>query len=294
MKKKVLAVIGVGLMGGSLGLAVKKKRLPYHVIGIGRKPAKLRRAKKLGVCDEVTSDFTKGVSRADLVVICTPVFNIISTFEKILPHLKRNAVVTDVGSVKGFVMEKARLLNLPPAVTFIGGHPLAGSEKTGAENALPDLYLNATVVLTPSDFSRRKEIKMLEQLWRSVGAKPVVMEPDVHDILVAQTSHLPHVLSSGYVHLIRRLQDRDPNTAKLLSGSFRDLTRISDSDPLQWSQICSANRKFVLGSIKSYRDILTRVLQNAEASHDDFPVWEDFFSSARKGRQFLLPKTSKA
>jgi len=130
--------------------------------------------------------------------------------------------------------------------------------------------------------------KALHTLWRSAGARTIEMKPEIHDILVAQTSHLPHVLAGAFVQLVQSLQKKDPNTSKLLAGSFRDVTRIADSEPRQWAEISRANQKFLVGALKSYRDIVNRVVQRVEASADGLSEWEEFFSSARKSRKTLL------
>ena len=130
-------------------------------------------------------------------------------------------------------------------------------------------------------------------MWQFVGARTLVLAPQIHDILVAQTSHLPHVLASALVQLLSGLSRRDADAAKLLAGSFRDLTRIVDSDSRQWAEICSANQKFLIGAIKSYRDVLQRILQKLESCPDPLSEWESFFSSARKDREHLLSKSLK-
>ena len=283
----------MGMMGGSVGLAVKKKRLPYRVVGIGRNPSRLNRAKKLGACDEVTTDFKKGVSGADLIIICTNVGEIVSSFKKALPYLKPTAIVTDIGSVKSAVMEGIRNLLSPspnphpPSPAFIGGHPLAGTEKKGVENSKSDLYENTTVVLCPLD-DGKPALNALSKFWKSLGARPLVIVPEIHDILVAQTSHLPHVLASALVRQISGLNHKDADTAKLLAGSFRDVTRIADSDPRQWAEISASNLKFLVGAIKSYRDILLSILNKIEGSGNPLGTWESLFREARQSRKELL------
>ncbi len=281
MPKKTLAVIGVGMMGGSVGLAVKKRKLPWRVLGLGRNLSRLKNAKKIGACDEISVDLA-AVREADLVILCTAVSQIVPTFQKIAPHLKADAVVSDIGSVKSGMADGIS------DARFIGGHPLAGSEKTGAENSRADLYHNATVALCPSEGSSKNSLKLLTQFWKSIGALPLILKPDIHDILVAQTSHLPHVISSAFAQLITNLNHKDKRTAKLLAGSFRDTTRIVDSDSKQWAEISTANQKFLIGAIKSYRDMLLRLVNKIEASKSPEAEWESFFAQARAGRKKLL------
>lgn len=296
MKKKNLSIIGVGMMGGSIGLSLKKLKLPYHVVGIGRNMARLSKALKSGICDQVTTDLVSGVKEAELVIICTPVEEILPHIKKIHSHLKPGAILTDVGSTKGELLKQIKAfystLKNPPI--FIGGHPLAGSEKTGSGNASVDLYQGSTVVLCPLEAKAIKNYLIkLKIFWKGLGAKPIVLAPEIHDILVAQTSHLPHVLAGVLVRFIERLSKQDRNAFKLLAGSFRDLTRIADSDPIQWAQICSQNKNFILGAMISYRDMLTKIISQIENSKNSFSDWESFFSGAKKARKALLLKNPK-
>ena len=276
------------MMGGSVGLAVKKNRLPYRVIGIGRNLSRLESAKNSGACDEITTDFGRGIPGADLVLLCTTVGEILPSLKKALPYIKPAATVSDIGSVKSVILEGAGKLLPSGGPAFIGGHPLAGAEKMGVENAKADLYKNATVVLCPLRDNQKPALDALSKFWQSLGARPLVMAPEIHDILVAQTSHLPHVLGSALVRQIAGLERRDGNAARLLAGSFRDLTRIVDSDSRQWAEISSFNQKFLVGAIKSYRDILLSVLKNMEKSKDPLGDWETFFKEARESRERLL------
>lgn len=305
MKKQIVAIIGMGMMGGSIGLAVRARKLPYTVIGIGRNLQKLKKVKKLHAADEVTTDFSQGLKDADLVVICTPVFQIVPMVKKIAPFLKEGSVITDIGSVKGAIVSGVQELltayRLPLTTAFVGSHPLCGSEKTGVENSSPNLYQGATVVICPAlvpplykgRFGGVESVSAVKKFWKSIGAKTLFLEPEIHDILVAQTSHLPHILASAFVTLLAHLSHKDSNAKKLLAGSFKDFTRIVDSDSTQWAEIVSANKKFIIGAIKSYRDILQRLLTKMENSHDPYNELETFFSSAKSSRQKLWEKQGK-
>lgn len=283
-----VAIVGVGMMGGSLGRALRRRGKSYRVTGIGRDKSRLAAAKKIGACDEVSTDLSQGVQSADIVVLCTPVDRIAPTAIKILPSLKPGAVVTDIGSVKAPILESLdSKFSASQNVFFIGAHPLAGSEKTGPQNSNPDLYEGATTVLCPLDGIPAAKLRLVKDLWRAAGSETVEMAPEIHDLLVAQTSHLPHVLSGALVQMIEGLSRRDKNTPKLLAGSFRDMTRISDSLPEQWAEICGLNRKYVIGALKSYRDILNRIIREAEGSGAD---WLPFFERSSKARASLFSK----
>jgi len=286
---KTVAIIGVGMMGGSLGLALRKRRAPYRIIGVGRNPAKLARAKRLGACHETTTDLERGVRDADIAVLCTAVSRILPFLSRVLPVLKPGAVATDIGSVKSPILDGAAGLSAgAQGRSFVGGHPLAGSEKTGVQNSSPDLYRGATVVLCPLKRDRAA-LREVETMWKLCGARTIELEPAVHDILVAQTSHLPHVLSGAFVQMVRSLGKRDPNAKKLLAGSFRDFTRISDSDPRQWAEIASANHNFLAGAVMSYIDILKRTLRETASADEAGSGWRSFFTRSKKARRELLP-----
>lgn len=285
MAKKTLAIFGVGLMGGSIGLAVKKKLLPWRVIGIGRNSARLALAKRKGALDDTSTDPARA-KEADLVILCTAVSQIVPSFQKIGPHLKAGAWISDIGSVKSPILKE--IFDASPDARFVGGHPLAGSEKTGAENSRADLYEGATVALCPGPESSKTGLKILENFWKSLGARPMVMEADIHDIIVAQTSHLPHILAASLVRLVSALKSRDAQAGRLLAGSFRDMTRIVDSDPRQWAEISAANQKCIIGGLKSYRDILLDIIKKFDPPGAGVSEWEDFFSKARSGRREIL------
>ena len=285
MAKRTLAILGVGLMGGSIALALKKKRLPFRILGLGRNARRLAAAKKKKLLDDFSTDL-KRVGEADMVILCTTVGEIVPSFIKIKAFLKPNALVSDIGSVISVIMDG--IFEAAPGARFIGAHPLAGSEKTGFENSRADLYQGATVALCSAPHASAADLQTMNKFWASLGAKPLAMAPEIHDILVAQTSHLPHVLAAALVRLVSGLNHRDPQAGKLLAGSFRDMTRIADSDSRQWAEISAANQKFILGALKSYRDILLDLLKTFEKPGAGTSEWEQFFSEARAGRKKLL------
>ena len=249
---KNVAIIGVGLIGGSLGMALRSSG-KYLVTGVGRDGRKLALARRCGAIDYGTMDFRAGVSNADIVVIATPVDVISSVAGKIGAHVKQGAVITDVGSVKEEITDNMRLLfpGRYPAV-FIGAHPLAGLEKNGVRFACNDLYRGSWVVLTPGEKAPRPSVRMIEALWHDCGARTVVMTPHEHDRLVAVTSHLPHVLAFALSNAAAESHELNRATAKLLAGSFRDMTRIADSNARDWAAICGMNRDELVSAIDTF------------------------------------------
>ncbi|MBU4129021.1 prephenate dehydrogenase/arogenate dehydrogenase family protein [bacterium] len=248
-----VAIIGVGLIGGSLGLALKEKKIAKRIIGVGRREESLKVARERREVDEITTDLTSGVKDADLVVIATPLELTIETFRKILPHLKKGCVVTDVGSVKGPILKR---IDHP---FFIGGHPLAGSEKRGPQAAKADLFKEATVVLTPVKKTDKKALALVKSMWQDLGAKVLFLDCAIHDRLVAFTSHLPHILAASLTNLIGELAQEEERVLSLMGEGFRDTTRIAASPPSMWKEISFANREEISKAIKRFKEILSEM-----------------------------------
>ncbi len=246
--KTTVAIIGVGLLGGSLGQALRKTGR-YKVLGIARKASTLRKAKRFGALDTGSRNLAD-VSQADLVVVCTPVDVIVPTIRRIRPYLKPTAVVTDVGSVKGVIHRQVR------GVRFVGSHPLAGSHKTGVAFAKPDLFRGATCVMVAQD---RSVMAPIRKMWQDAGARVVEMTSEDHDACVALTSHLPHLIAYALVQAARKSPNQKRVTA-LVAGSFRDVTRVASSDPEQWSQIFQANRPHLRVAARQFQKEFARLV----------------------------------
>jgi prephenate dehydrogenase len=262
---KLVSIIGVGLIGGSFGLALKKKRLVQQVIGIGRHIRKLKEAKRLGVIDSYTTDFARGVKDSDIIMVATPVSKIPLIVKKILPHLKDGCIITDVGSTKRWVVEKVQEIlskssvrETRPRVSFIGGHPMAGSEKEGVRNARADIFSGTTCILTPANINDRKALNVVVNLWKGMGAKILLLKPEEHDYLVAWTSHLPHVIATTLANLMGKVNKQDPRVRKIVAQSIADMTRIAASNPELWTDICLSNNKAISGSIKETEKYLEK------------------------------------
>jgi len=288
-----VSIIGVGLIGGSFGLALKKKRLARQVIGIGRHIHKLKEAKRLGAIDSYTTDFVRGVKDSDIVMVATPVGKIPLIVKRILPHLKDGCIVTDVGSTKEKVVKKVQKIlskfagkGRMPKVSFIGGHPMAGSEKQGVRNARADIFSGTTCVLTPQDKSGGKAVKVVKDLWKRMGARILLLKPEEHDYLVAYTSHLPHVLSSTLANLIGRVREKDPRSGRLIAGSISDMTRIADSSPDMWIDICLSNSKAISKSIKVMVERLEKIKKSIEKKRKK--DLKDLFNKGRLARKKLI------
>ena len=237
-----LAVIGVGLIGGSFALALKKAKAVSHVIGVGRSRQNLDLARSRGIIDAVEPDAAAAAKAADLVLVATPV----AQFPAVFAALKDSrALITDGGSTKRDVIAAARKALGSGIARFVPAHPIAGAEKSGAAAASAELFQNRRVVLTPLEENAPESISTIEKAWAACGARLSRMDPDEHDAVLAAVSHLPHLLAYALVHDIAR---RD-NAAQLFSfaaGGFRDFTRIASSHPEMWRDICAANKENLL------------------------------------------------
>lgn len=260
---KKVAIIGVGLIGGSIGEVIKKRGLAETVVGIGHRASSINEALRLGAIDEGTLDLKKGVRGADLVIIATPVSLIPKVAEKISRSLKKGCVVTDVGSTKG---EIVRTLEgrMPKGVDFVGSHPLAGSEKRGVKFAQEDLFSGSIVIMTKTKKTSRSAMNKLNGFWKSLGVGRVAIKsPAEHDRIVAEISHLPHIAASAIVSTASN------KSLEFASSGFKDTTRIAASDPRIWRDICVTNKREIIRALKRYeRNIakLKRLIKSGSAA----------------------------
>jgi prephenate dehydrogenase len=270
-----LCIIGVGLIGGSIGLAAHQRGLARHVVGVGRNAERLKLAVQMGAIDEATMSLQEGVSQADMVVVCTPVGLIVPTIKMCLQWLSEQCVVTDVGSVKSGIVQKATDLL---GGRFVGGHPMAGSEQTGVQNARADLFEGTTWALTPTERTAQEALQKVDALAQGVGAQVIRADPEEHDRAVALTSHLPHAVALALVHVAE-------NTPypQLIGGSFRDGTRVAASSPELWRDIFLHNREHVLWAIDEFVGQLQEV--RAAIETEDAETIQRLFIDARLLRQ---------
>lgn len=253
MRFKKVAIVGVGLIGGSLGLAIKKRKLARTIIGIGRRRSSIQRAVRCGAIDVGTKDLKRGVSDADLVIIATPVCSIPKIAKAIVYNLKGGAILTEVGSTKTQIVNAIEKF-LPAGISFVGLHPLAGSEKRGVNFAEADLFKGATVIMAKTRKTKSSSIKALSQFWRSLGIERIVIKsPEEHDRIVAEISHLPHLVATALVNSV------SAKSLKFASTGFKDSTRIAASDPEVWRDICVTNRREILKSLDRYERSLSRL-----------------------------------
>lgn len=275
-----ICVIGTGLIGGSLALALKKSGFCQAITASGRTETTLKKALELGIIDSYEMDMAKAVADADIVVVSVPLGATRSVFERIQPGLKESAVVTDAGSAKQCVIEDAvAVLNKPQR--FIAGHPIAGTEKSGAEAAFDSLYNDRKVILTPTENTDKDALALVEAMWQSAGAEVEMMSADHHDLILAGTSHLPHLLAFGLVDCLNSLDDVD-EIFKYAAGGFRDFTRIASSDPDMWRDICLHNKDEVIKMMDHYKNEMKKMYQALEEGDGD--KLKEIFKRAKNTR----------
>lgn len=256
---KGIAIVGVGLIGGSVGLAARSKSLAKRVVGIGRSHDKLVEAVKLGAVDEFATDLSAVVD-CDLVVVCTPVGRIVEDVCTCGKYLRPGALIVDAGSTKGALVEQLSRAPLENA-DFVGCHPLAGSQKSGATAARADLFENRLTIVTPLPDTPATAVKRAFAFWQSLGSRVVEMDPVEHDRILAMTSHLPHLLASAMA------MSTPKEWLDFTAGGWRDQTRIAAGEPHNWTQIFLANRTMLLESLTAVQQNITALRQAIEA-HD--------------------------
>ena len=259
-----IVIVGVGLIGGSLGMAARKKRLADTIVGVEPRADELKRAVARKAIDRYETGFRsleKAVHKADLVILATPVGQLEAVARQLAPCLSKDTVVTDVGSVKGYLvrhLEDQFSPNPSSRSSFVGGHPIAGREKSGIEAASANLFAGALCILTPTDRTAPEAFKKVQQFWEAIGVKTVAMEPDAHDRILAVVSHLPHLVAYALVNTALELQSKSGDLLSYSAGGFRDFTRVASSSPEMWRDICMANRENLLAVIEAYEKILDR------------------------------------
>jgi cyclohexadieny/prephenate dehydrogenase len=256
---KKLAVLGLGLLGGSVAAGAKQRRLAAEVVGAARRQGPLERARESGIVDSIASP-RDAVVGADLVVLGTPVGSMANVIAEVAENLEPGCIVTDVGSVKAPVIESLPGL-LPDGVEFVGSHPMAGSHLRGPDHAKPDLFEDATCVVTPVDGQDEEVVEQVEAFWRSLGAHVTRRRPAIHDEQVAWVSHLPHLLAFAFAESLHSA----PEQAGQLSGQgFRDFTRIAQSDAELWGEILSLNSKALIGPLNHFSESLSELARMLE------------------------------
>jgi prephenate dehydrogenase len=284
---KHLVVIGTGLIGGSLALALKKAGLVERVTGVGRSRDNLELAQQRGIVDDWTHDIAAAVSDADIVLLAVPMAAYESVFSAMADTLPATAIVTDAGSTKQSAMAAAQK-NLPAGCRFVAGHPIAGTEQSGAEAAFAGLFENHLCILTPQDDTDTNALQAVRAMWEAAGSRVICMAPAEHDDFLAAVSHLPHLAAFALVNAVRKQGNDEHEPFEFAAGGFRDFTRIASSSPQMWRDIALCNREAVMHQIDALQDELTAMKLALQAGDGEQLL--DDFKAAKTARDAWLTK----
>ena len=281
-----ICIVGLGLIGGSVGLAIKKKKLLCKTIGYAKTKKTLTKATDRGLVDSTESTLSRAVEKADLVILATPLSTFKPLIQEMAPFLKRGCIITDTGSAKYLVIEELKGL-IPSGVEFIPGHPIAGTEESGPDSGFPELFENRWCILTPTKNNSKDSIKAIKNFWELLGSKVEIMDAIHHDKVLAITSHIPHLIAYNIVGTANDLANvTDLEVIKYSAGGFRDFTRIAASDPKMWSDIFTYNSEAVIAML----DLFSHDLNNLKESiiKKDSQLLFSSFEKTRSVRKSII------
>ena len=284
---QTLAIVGVGLIGGSLAMALKQAGAVGRVIGVGRSRVNLDTALSLGAIDEIQSDLQQAVGHADVIVLATPVNTIAELFKIIAPMIDDNKIVTDVGSVKSGIVEQAKRALGNRFNRFVPGHPIAGQEKSGIAAATTDLFENHKVILTPTEETDSEACLAIKKMWQTTDAEVKSMTVSEHDRILSITSHLPHVLAYVMMDFLSTFPESE-RCYEMAAGGFYDFTRTASSDPEMWRDISIMNKRHLLEHIEKFKKRLDNVATMIDAGEQK--AIEDLYASAKRARALVTEK----
>jgi prephenate dehydrogenase len=276
-----ISIIGIGLMGSSFALALRKYGFTGGITGIGRREDNLIKAKELEIIDQYSTVPVNGIRDADLILLATPVGQFEKIVRDIAQNIKKGAIVTDVGSVKAGIVKKLDPL-MPEGVSFVGGHPIAGKECSGISAAASDLFKDARCIVTPGSNTNNEALEKIINLWNVVGAKTLLMTPEEHDLIFAAVSHLPHVIAYA---LVNSIIEEDDKILHYGGKGLRDMTRIALSSEELWKDICVYNKEDILKTLRRFSSVTSRTIKLIEES--DWTGLEKEFLRAKEARQLI-------
>lgn len=289
--KLKFAIIGVGLIGGSLGLCLKDKLGDaIYITGLCRHQSSMDKAVALGAVDYASSDFPSVVADADIVFLSPPVLQIVPMVEKILPYLKPGTILTDAGSTKGYIWQHLQKI-LPKDIYYIAGHPMTGREKSGVEAAVKDLFVGKAYVIVEDTGAPPEAHAKLMSVLKYTGANFTTLDIAQHDRCASVISHVPHVTAAALVTLLNRSGDDRESCIKLIGGGFKDTTRIASSNADMWADICMTNGDAIASDLKNLQNILGEVIGAIE--RHDRPAIHDYFAASKACRDSLLENATK-
>ena len=278
---KRLAIIGVGLIGGSLALALKKAGVVGDIVGYSRTESVRQEALDLGLIDHAASSVAEAVKDADMIFLAVPMAAMGSVLTELVEHINDDAIITDGGSAKGQLVDLARTILGEQFSQFVAGHPIAGTEKSGPSAAFATLYHDHRVVLTPVAETNKKALETVRQMWQYTGADVFDMDVQHHDVVLAATSHLPHLLAFNLVGMLAERDDCD-DVLRYAAGGFKDFSRIASSDAIMWRDICLSNSEAILGLIEQYQQGLAQL--ESAIRNQDGDTLKTVFERAKEAR----------
>ena len=278
-----ITIIGVGLIGGSLALALKERNLAKVVFGYGRDQSRLEEAQKSNVIDAFSTNIKEAIDEANIVVIATPVGTFKDILHQIEPLISSNVIITDVGSTKSDIVNIVNDVLKDNSSCFIPAHPIAGKERSGFEVSDSKLNDGKKVIITPQETNSPESIDVIDQMWKNVGADVDFMSAESHDNLLGMTSHLPHMLAFS---LVNYLVDQNPNASIYAGGGFKDFSRIASGDAIMWRDICLQNKKQIMNHLKGYQSTLDDLLE--AINDEDSEKLGQLFTTAKKTRDSWL------
>lgn len=283
---KTIYIAGLGLIGGSIALGIRRGHPDYHILGYNRGETSRQIALERGIVDEASSDFATFAPKADVIILAVPIKQTIAFLEE-LAHLplKPNVLITDAGSTKQAILEAAETHLTGKAIRFIGSHPMAGSHKSGAMAADVNLFENAYYILTPSSLTTADSISDLKDLLAGLHVRFTEMTAVEHDRVTSQVSHFPHILASSLALQAGDYRDKHPMTQHLAAGGFRDMTRIAESEPGMWASILASNQEAILERLTDFQERLTQVTELVQTG-DEEGLWT-FFNQGRQTRKAM-------
>ena len=281
-----VCIVGLGLIGGSIGLAIKRSNISNQITGYARSNSTLEKAIELGLVDSVKDNLKDAVNNSDLVILATPLSTFRELVEEMSPFLKKGCIITDTGSAKLTVIEDLKDI-LPNGVEFVPGHPIAGTEESGPDAGFAELFDNRWCILTPTEDNSSNAVDLVKGFWESIGSKVEIMDPMHHDKVLAITSHIPHLIAFNIVGTANNLANvTEKEVVKYSAGGFRDFTRIAASDPKMWSDIFTYNSDAVLEMLDLFSNDLAKL--KAAVIKKDSDLLFSNFEKTREVRKNII------
>lgn len=275
-----IGIVGIGFLGGSLVKSLSKSKKVKSIVACDKNINSLKKAYSDGVITDYTLEINEKFSKCDIIFICTPVSFIVEYVKKLKKVIKKDCIITDTGSTKKTILDETKKIN----VEFIGGHPMIGSERSGYETSKDLLFENSYYIITKNKKNSDESIEKLKELILEIRAIPIIIDADKHDYITSIISHVPHIVASGLVDLVKKSDDEEETMKTLAAGGFKDITRIASSDPVMWENICVENREEILNSLNKFIDIL----ENFKTKIDSREKLYEYFESSKKYRDSFI------